>query len=101
MIEEVMRDPISVGMLAIDGGDIMRTTLLQPGPKIGYILNALLQEVLEDPKLNTVENLEKMAKNMNKLSDAELKKLGDLAKEKREKEDDKEIEIIRKKYWVK
>jgi len=101
MIEEVMRDPISVSMLAIDGGDIMKITLLQPGPKIGYILNALLQEVLEDPKLNTAENLEKMAENMAKLSDTDLKKLGDLAKEKREKEEDKEIEEIRKKYWVK
>ena len=79
----------------------MKITGLQPGPKIGYILNALLQEVLEDPKLNIVENLEKMAKNMAKLSDPNLKKLGDLAKDKREKEEDKEIEIIRKKYWVK
>ena len=79
----------------------MKITLLQPGPKIGYILNALLQEVLEDPKLNTAENLEKMAENMAKLSDTDLKKLGDLAKEKREKEEDKEIEEIRKKYWVK
>jgi len=101
MIEEVLRDPISVGMLAIDGGEIMKATGLQPGPKIGYILNALLQEVLDDPKKNIKGDLENMAKNMAKLSDTDLKKLGDGAKEKREKEEDKEIEIIRKKYWVK
>lgn len=100
MIEEVLRDPISVGMLAIDGSGIMKTTGLQPGPKIGYILNALLDMVLEDPKQNTVENLEKMAQNMAKLTDTELKKMGESAKEKRDREEDKEIEIIRKKYWV-
>lgn len=101
MIEEVLRNPISVSMLAIDGSDIMKITGLQPGPKIGYILNALLEEVLEDPKLNTAENLEKTVKNMAKMSDEELKKLGLSAKEKRDEKDVKEIEEIRKKYWVK
>lgn len=101
MIEEVLRDPISVSMLAIDGGEIMKSTGLQPGPKIGYILNALLEEVLDDPKKNIKENLEKMAQNLVKLNDNELKKAGESAKNKREREEDKEIEIIRKKYWVK
>lgn len=101
MIEEVLRDPISVSMLAINGGDIMRITGIQPGPKIGYILNALLDEVLDDPKKNTVENLEKTAQNLAKLSDSELKKVGESAKEKREEKEEKEIDEIRKKYWVK
>jgi hypothetical protein len=101
MVEEVMRDPISVSMLAIGGEDIMRVTSIQPGPKIGYILNALLEEVLEDPKQNTVENLEKMAKILANLSDTDLKKVGETAKEKRETEEEKEINEIRKKYWVK
>lgn len=101
MIEEAMRDPISVSMLKIDGGKIMNVTKLNPGPKIGYILNALLEEVLENPKLNTEENLEKMALNMVNLSDNELKKLGEKAKENKEKKEETEVEQIRKKYWVK
>lgn len=101
MIEEAMRDPVSVSMLKIGGQEIMNITGLQPGPKIGFILNALLQKVLEDPSNNAKENLENMAKNMAKLSDTELKKLGESAKEQRDKEENKEIENIRKKYWVK
>jgi poly(A) polymerase/tRNA nucleotidyltransferase (CCA-adding enzyme) len=100
MIEEVMRDPISVGMLAVNGEDVMRVTGLQPGPKIGYILNALLEEVLENPKQNVTENLEKMAQSLAKMSDSDLKRVGESAKEKREKKEDREIEEIRKKYWV-
>jgi poly(A) polymerase/tRNA nucleotidyltransferase (CCA-adding enzyme) len=101
MIEEAMRDPISVSMLKIDGSTIMKVTNLQPGPKIGYILNALLEEVIENPKLNTTENLEKMAINMANLDDKDLKKLGEIAKENKEKKEEAEIEQIRKKYWVK
>jgi tRNA nucleotidyltransferase (CCA-adding enzyme) len=35
MIEEVLRDPVSVGMLKIDGKRIMDVTNETPGPKIG------------------------------------------------------------------
>ena len=44
MIEEVMRDPISVGMLKTDGQKIMALLKISPGPKVGQILNALLEE---------------------------------------------------------
>ena len=100
MIEEVMRDPISVSMLAIDGAEIMKVTGLSPGPKIGYILNAMLEEVFEDPKQNTSENLNKMAMMLAKMTDTDLKKAGESAKENREKKEQKEIDAIRKKYWV-
>lgn len=101
MVEEALRDPISVGMLKIDGLKIMEITNLKPGPKIGYILNALLEEVIENPKLNIAENLEKMAINMANLDENDLKKLGEEAKENKEKKEEAEIEQIRKKYWVK
>jgi hypothetical protein len=35
---------------------------LKPGPKLGEILNKLLEEVLENPELNEKENLLKKAK---------------------------------------
>ena len=45
MVEEALRDPISVGMLKIDGNMIMKDFHVKPGPVIGHVLNALLEEV--------------------------------------------------------
>ncbi len=101
MVEEAMTDPVSVGMLKIDGQKLMKVTHETPGPKIGYILHALLEEVLENPALNTEEYLNKRAKELIKLDAYELKKLGDSGKETKEKEEEKKIEEIRKKHWVK
>lgn len=101
MIEEVMRNPINVGVLKINGHEIMKIANIQPGPKIGCILNALLEEIIEKPELNTETNLQKMAMEMAKLPDEILKRLGEKGKEKKEKEEEKEIQEIRKKYWVK
>ena len=96
-----MTDPVSVGMLKIDGQKLMTVTHETPGPKIGYILHALLEEMLENPALNTEEYLNKRAKELAKLDALELKKLGDSGKETKEKEEEKKIEEIRKKHWVK
>jgi tRNA nucleotidyltransferase (CCA-adding enzyme) len=100
MVEEVMRDPISVGMLKIDGKKIMEILNIAPGPKVGQTLNALLEEVLEDPSLNTEEYLNKKVINLAKMSDMELKELGQKGKEKKEKEEQKEIKQIRGKHHV-
>jgi len=101
MVEEAMTDPVSVGMLKIDGAEIMKVTHETPGPKIGYILHALLEEMLDNPALNTEDYLKKRAKELVKLDITELKKLGDSGKETKEKEEEKKIEEIRKKHWVK
>lgn len=101
MIEEALRDPVSVGMLKIDGEQIMKTANIPPCPKIGYILHALLEEVLDDPKLNNAEYLKKKTMELAQLNESELKILGEKGKQKKEGEEDKKIEEIRKKYWVK
>jgi len=101
MIEEAMRDPISVGMLKIDGKRIMEVTEEKPGPKIGFVLHALLEEVLDNPKLNTEEYLEDRAKDFIKLPLEDLKKIGVEGKKKKEEEEGKEIVEIRKRHWVK
>lgn len=101
MIEEALRDPISVGMLKIDGARVIKVAEIEPGPKIGFILHALLEEVLEDPKLNTVEYLEKRTKELAKLSEKELKALGDIGKEKKIEAEEEELEKIRGKHHVK
>jgi len=101
MIEEAMRDPISVGMLKIDGEKLMKVTGENPGPKIGFVLHALLEDVLNDPKLNTEEYLNSKAKELIKLPEKELKEMGDEGKKKKEEENEEEINKIRKSHWVK
>lgn len=101
MIEEAMRSPVSVAMLKIDGARIMEVTSEKPGPKIGFILHALLEEVLEDPKFNTEEYLEKRAQELMLLPEEELKRLGEEGKGKKEEKEAKEIAEIRKRHWVK
>ena len=72
MVDKVSKDPISVKMLKIDGNDVMKMLNIQPGPKVGIILNALFSEVLDDPKLNEREYLEKRALELDKLSITEI-----------------------------
>ncbi len=100
MIDEVLRDPISVGMLKVDGAKIMDITKAPAGPRVGWILHALLEEVLEDPTKNTEEALEKMVLNLAKLSDEELRKIGEAGKNKKDEEEQKVLKEIRGKHWV-
>ncbi len=101
MIEEALRDPTSVKMLNIDGGRIMEVTRETPGPKIGYILHALLEEVLDDPSLNSKEYLEEMAKKLAKLDELELKNRGESGKSKKDEVEEGELKKIRSRYHVK
>lgn len=100
MIEQALRDPISVAMLKVDGKRIMEVTHEKPGPRIGWMLHALLEEVLDDPAKNTDIYLEERALNLAKLSDNELKVLGVEAKEKKDEREEESIKDIRKKYFV-
>ncbi len=101
MIEEVMRDPITVKMLKIDGNIIMNDLKIAPGPVIGNILNALLEEVLENPALNTPEYLNKRAVEMSNLPTEELAEMGKKAKETNADADEAEITKLRQKRFVK
>ncbi len=97
LIEKVSQDPISVKMLKINGHDLMKILKIEPSPKIGLILNALLAEVLEEPKLNNKQKLSQRAKELNELSAQELKQ-----KDRKIKEKKQEIDLeIKGKHWVK
>ncbi len=100
MIEEVMRDPVSVGMLKVDGKKIMEILNISPGPKIGQILNALLEEVLEDPSLNNEDYMNERTIVLGSMSDRELKELSDKGKEKKAEEENKKLKAIRNKHHV-
>ncbi|MBI4068150.1 HD domain-containing protein [Candidatus Kaiserbacteria bacterium] len=100
MVEEALRDPISVGMLKIDGKQLMALSAERPGPKIGWTLHALLEEVFDDPTKNDAAYLERHALELLALPAEELKKLGEQGKDRRTEEDEKEVEKLREKYHV-
>jgi tRNA nucleotidyltransferase (CCA-adding enzyme) len=100
MVEQALRDPISVKMLAIDGSRIMELTEEKPGPKLGHTLNALLEEVLEDPEKNTTEYMEKRALELMQLPLDELERLGKEGKEKRDREEAAAIKDLERKHHV-
>jgi poly(A) polymerase/tRNA nucleotidyltransferase (CCA-adding enzyme) len=99
MIEQAMRDPISVGMLHIDGRALIELGE-KPGPRIGWTLHALLEEVLEDPAKNTSEYLQNRSKELLTLGDRELREIGEDAKEIKAQAEESEIKDIHKKYFV-
>ena len=101
MIEEALRDPVSVSMLKVGGKEIMEKLHVKPGPKIGLILNALLDDVLDDPKHNTEEYLLNKASNLNDLPEKELNAVAAEGKKKRDESNQEEIEVIRNKFHVK
>lgn len=100
MIEQVMRDPISVKQLKVSGADVMKITNTHGGPHVGYILEILLSEVLNDPLLNETEYLETRVKDLYALPPEELKKKGIEARKQNEGEEEKEIEKIKEEYRV-
>jgi putative nucleotidyltransferase with HDIG domain len=50
-------EALSVRDLAVNGKDVMSVLRMPPGPRVGEILDLLLEEVLENPALNRRETL--------------------------------------------
>lgn len=101
MVEQALKDPISLKMLKTDGKRIMDVTQETPGPKIGHVLHALFDEVLEDPSKNTESYLDSRAKELMKLSVEELKALGQAGKQEMEEKNKEMVKEIRKQFRVK
>lgn len=55
--EQLAPAPFSINDLAINGNDVMKELHLEPGPKIGELLQKLFEEVDEDLNKNTKEYL--------------------------------------------
>ncbi len=100
MVDEALRDPVSVAMLKIDGSRIMEISHETPGPRLGWALHALLEEVLDDPKLNSEEILEARALELLQLGDEELRALGEKGKERQTEEDEAAVRELRAKHFV-
>jgi len=91
MIDKVARDPISPKMLKVNGNDVMKLLNIGQGPKVGAIMSALMEEVLDNPVKNTVEYLEERVSELGKMDET---KLLELAKKGRMKTAEKEEEKI-------
>ena len=96
MIEEALHDPISVSQLKISGEDLIKDVGIKPGPRMGWILNAILEEVLDDPAKNDKGHLLELAKTLNK----ELRTLGERGKEKKDKLEEEEVAKLHEKHGV-
>ena len=100
MVDQALRDPVSVKMLKTNGDRIMKQTGEKPGRKLGYILHALLEEVLEDPHKNTEEYMDNRVVELLKLDESELKQMGDAGKERQQEEEEAAIKQIERSHKV-
>ena len=63
-VAAVAGDPLEAGHLAISGDDLVAELGIAPGPLIGQLLAALLEAVVDDPRLNSRERLLELARAM-------------------------------------
>lgn len=101
MIEQVINDPIDVKMLKINGDYMISELSMKPGRRMGWILHALLEEVIENPEKNTLEFLVKRTLELDQLSDPDLKELGEQAKETKEEAQEEQVAEFHAKHHVK
>ncbi len=101
IIEEVMMDPIDVSMLNINGNVLINDLDIKPGPTIGLILNSLMEEVIEDPTLNTKEYLLNRAEELKMLPMKQLQELAKQGKIKTRELESSKLQEIRGKHNVK
>jgi putative nucleotidyltransferase with HDIG domain len=63
-IGEQFYEPLSLKDMNINGAEIMQILDIKPSKKIGEILNALFEEILDDSSKNTKEYLEKRVREL-------------------------------------
>lgn len=100
MIEKVKNDPIHPKMLVVKGDDVMHLLDVPAGPIVGQVLSILLEDVLDDPALNTKEYLEKRVLEIGKLSEKERMIFMKKAKERAEEAEREAEGEIKKKFHV-
>lgn len=100
MVDEALRDPISVKLLKIDGTRIMELTGEKPGKKLGYVLHALLEEVLVEPSRNTEAYLEKRALELYLETEEALAVLASAGKEALAAEEAAALKAIAREHKV-
>ena len=97
MVEKVASDPLSRFQLVVNGDDIKNEAGVPQSPRIGLLINALLAEVLEDPKKNTREYLLARVKALSPESDDQLRQKSGIIVEKQKQRD----ELLKSRHYVK
>lgn len=87
-------------MLKVKGEDVMRILQILPGPKVGRVLEVLLQGVIDYPSSNTKEFLEGRIRELGSFSEEELTNLAETAEQKVEMREDERVSSIKAKYYV-
>ena len=100
LVEKVQTEPTSRKQMAINGDEVMEILDIKPGPRVGAIIDALFEEVLDDPSRNTKEYLINKMQELNKFSDEELSELRRKAQEKYRAVLEEEEAEIKAKYYV-
>lgn len=62
--ELARKPPLALGDLALDGKSLMVELSLSPGPHVGKLLAALLEQVIDQPELNTRDTLLQVARGL-------------------------------------
>lgn len=101
MVDQALRSPLSVGMLALSGDDVMRLTNEPPGKRIGNYLHALLEEVLEDPTKNDKTLLTERVRELAELPDEVLEAAATKGKQLLAAKESEAIEAIKDAHKVK
>ena len=101
MIEKAKEEPVSVKQLKVDGNLLIKELVMEPGPRMGKILAVLLEEVIDNPKINTKKYLLERVGELGALSDKELDAFSKKAKERAAEEQKRLDDAIKEKYFVK
>jgi len=99
-VEKVMREPVSRKQMAVNGDEVMESLGIKASPRVGAIIDALFEEVLDDPSHNTKEYLVERMKELNELSDDTLAQMRKAAQDKYQAVLQEEEEQIKQKYRV-
>ena len=100
MIDKVKQDPLSPKMLKVNGEDVMRAADIPAGPRVGKILAVLLEDVLDDPGKNEKKTLLHRVRELNALSDIELDRLAQKAREKKDESEKGLEEDMKRRHRV-
>jgi poly(A) polymerase/tRNA nucleotidyltransferase (CCA-adding enzyme) len=100
MVDEALRDPISVKILKVNGDRIMELSGEKPGRKLGFVLHALLEEALEDAGKNTLEYMEKRALELLELPEDTLKVMAEAGKRRLVEEEERALKDIAREHRV-
>jgi poly(A) polymerase/tRNA nucleotidyltransferase (CCA-adding enzyme) len=100
MIDKVKRDPLSPKMLTVSGDDVMRELGLPESRRVGWILAALFEEVLDEPERNDRDALTLRMKQFNQMTDAQLQLLAENAKNRKDELEGEADEEMKKKHRV-